>query len=291
MGQPIPPAATFISRGVLDGEYYFLNLEPAPEVALCVVCGGREVCGTRYRIDRPGFRYHSIEDVASGSGTVQLGAARFALSPGTLFRYGPDLPHRIDVAPGPPMVKYFVDFTGRVAERLVTSGPWAELRPLRVREPARLGALFDELQRVGQRPATHTERLSVLLLEQIVLLAADEAVPEEGAPSAAWASYQRCRSYLERHGLRLRSLAEAAAACSVSEAHLCRLFHRYDVVSPYQLLVRLKMARAAALLLDRRLLVREVGRRVGYEDPYHFSKAFKRVYGLSPEAFRSHRRA
>ncbi len=291
MGQPIPPGATFISRQVLDGEYYFLNLEPAPEVALCVVCGGREVCGTRYQIDRPGFRYHSIEYVASGSGTLLLGGARFPLSPGSLFRYGPGLPHRIDVGQGPPMVKYFVDFAGQMAQRLVGSGPWAELRPLRVREPARLGALFDELQRVGQRPATHTDRLSVLLLEQIVLLAADEAVPEEGAPSAAWGTYQRCRSYLERRGLQLRSLAEAAAACSVSEAHLCRLFHRYDVISPYQLLVRLKMARAAVLLLDRGLLVREVGRQVGYEDPYHFSKAFKRVYGLSPEAFRSHRRA
>ena len=44
---------------------------------------------------------------------------------------------------------------------------------------------------------------------------------------------------------------------------------------------------AAALLLDRGLLVREVGQQVGYEDPYHFSKVFKRVYSLSPEAFRS----
>jgi AraC-like DNA-binding protein len=189
------------------------------------------------------------------------------------------------------MVKYFVDFAGQMAQKAVSSEPWAALRPLRVREPARLGALFDELQRVGRRPATHTDRICVLLLEQILLLAGDEAMPDEGAPSAAWATYQRCRGYIEKHGLRLRSLAGAAAACSVSEAHLCRLFHRYDAISPYQLLVRLKMARAAALLLDRRLLVREVGRRVGYEDPYHFSKAFKRAYGLSPEAFRSHRRA
>jgi AraC-like DNA-binding protein len=47
------------------------------------------------------------------------------------------------------------------------------------------------------------------------------------------------------------------------------------------------MARAASLLLDRALPVREVGTEVGFEDPYHFSKAFKRVYGLSPQAFRA----
>ncbi len=291
MSQPPLPGASFISTQVLSGEYYFLDLEPAPDVALRVVCGGREVCGTTYEIDRPGFRYHSIEFVASGSGTLVLGGCPFPLKPGSLFRYGPGVPHRINVDPGAPMVKHFVNFAGQTAEKLVGSGPWAEPRPLRVREPARLGALFDELQRVGRRPGAHTDRLCVLVLEQILLLADDEAVPNQGALSAAWATYQRCRGYLEKHGLRLRSLAGAAAACSVSGAHLCRLFHRYDVISPYQLLVRLKMARAAELLLNRRLLVREVGRRVGYEDPYHFSKAFKRVYGLSPEAFRSHRRA
>lgn len=289
MSQAIPPAASFISRQVLNGEYYFLNLDPAPEVALCVVCGGREVCGTRYEIDRPGFRYHSIEYVASGSGTLVLGGCRFPLKPGSLFRYGPDIPHRIGVERGAQMVKYFVDFSGHMAQEVASFGPWAELRPLRVREPARLCALFDELQRIGRQPATHTDRLCVLLLEQILLLTTDEAVQDEGDPSVAWATYQRCRGYIEKHGLRLRSLAGAAAACSVSRAHLCRLFRRFNAISPYRLLVRLKMARAAALLLDRRLLVRDVGQQVGYEDPYHFSKAFKRVYGLSPEAFRSHR--
>jgi AraC family transcriptional regulator of arabinose operon len=291
MGEPIPAGASFISSQVLNGEYYFLNLEPAPEITLCVVCGGRELCGAAYEIDRPGFRYHCIEYVASGSGTLVLGGTSFPLKPGSLFRYGPDVPHRIGVERGASMVKYFVDFAGQAARKLVSSSPWVQSRPLRVREPARLGALFEELQRVGRRPATHSERLCVLLLEQIVLLAADEAVPDEGAPSAAWATYQRCRGYIEKHGLRLRSLAEVAAECSVSEAHLCRLFHRYAATSPYQLLVRLKMARAAALLLNGRLLVRDVGRRIGYEDPYHFSKAFKRAYGLSPDAFRSRRRA
>ena len=46
------------------------------------------------------------------------------------------------------------------------------------------------------------------------------------------------------------------------------------------------MSRAASLLLERGLLVRQVAELVGFDDPYHFSKAFKRVYGTSPEAFR-----
>lgn len=85
----------------------------------------------------------------------------------------------------------------------------------------------------------------------------------------------------------MRSLGDLAAACGTSAAHVCRLFRRYGARSPYQALLRLKMARAASLLLDRALPVRQAGAEVGFEDPYHFSKAFKRVHGLSPQAFRA----
>jgi AraC-like DNA-binding protein len=277
----------FFSKRVLRGEYYVLDLEPPPRVELAVVCGGREVCDASYGIDREGFRYHSVEYVDSGSGSVTLEGRRFGLRPGTLFRYGPGLAHAISADGRPPMVKYFVDFAGSAAAAMLRAGPWSEPRPLRTAEPARLRALFDELQRLGQRPTAHTRRLCALVLEQNLLLAADEALPDEAGESAAWDTFQRCRRHIEEECLRIASLAQVAESCAVSQAHLCRLLHRFGAESPYRLLVRLKMARAAALLLGRRLLVKDVGLRVGYMDPYHFSKAFKRVYGLSPEAFRA----
>jgi AraC-like DNA-binding protein len=278
---------SFISKQVLEGDYYFHDLDPPSEVPLAVVCGGRELCGEDYLIDRDGFRYHSVEYVAAGSGTVVLGGRPFALRPGSVFRYGPGVAHRITADGSAPMVKYFVDFAGALAGDLLHRGAWAELRPLRLAQPARLGALFDELHRLGRRPAAHSTRRCVLLLEQILLTASDEAVPDEGTEHAAWTSYERCRSLMEQRFSQLPSLAAVAEECGVSETHLCRLFQRFDSLSPYQLLVRLKMARAATLLLDRALLVREVGQQVGYDDPYHFSKAFKRVYSLSPGTFRA----
>jgi AraC-like DNA-binding protein len=287
MAPATAPETPFFSKRVLRGDYYVLDLEPPPTVELAVVCGGREVCGAAYGIDRDGFRYHSVEYVDSGSGSVTLGGRRFGLRPGSLFRYGPGLPHAISADDRPPMVKYFVDFAGKAAATLLRGGPWSEPRPLRVAEPARVRALFDELQRLGQRPTAHTQRLCTLVLEQILLLASDEALPEETGESAAWDTYQRCRRHIEEQCLGIASLAQVAEACAVSQAHLCRLFRRFGAESPYRLLVRLKMARAAALLLDRKLLVKDVGQRIGYDDPYHFSKTFKRIYGMAPDAFRS----
>ena len=33
-------------------------------------------------------------------------------------------------------------------------------------------------------------------------------------------------------------------------------------------------------------LVKQVAEQAGFSDPFHFSRAFKSVFGLSPEAFR-----
>jgi AraC-like DNA-binding protein len=45
------------------------------------------------------------------------------------------------------------------------------------------------------------------------------------------------------------------------------------------------MNRAAALLLDQRMMVKEVADALGFADAFHFSRTFKRVYGISPERF------
>ncbi len=284
----MPPLAepSFISKQVERGEYYFLDLEPAPRAALAVVCGGREVCGARYRIDRRDFPYHSIELVVSGRGSVTLDGTRHRLQPGTLFRYAPGIAHKMSVEPGSRMVKYFVDFTGRGAARLMRTGPWAGVSPLQLADPSRAQATFDELQRVGTRQTPRARRMAALLVQHLVLLVSDEAVPASRLDSPSWAAYRRCREHMETHVESASSLADVARACGLGTAHVCRLFRRYGDRSPHQALLRLKMARAASLLLERSLLVRQVAEEVGFEDPYHFSKAFKRVYGASPEVFR-----
>lgn len=55
--------------------------------------------------------------------------------------------------------------------------------------------------------------------------------------------------------------------------------------TPLQLLNRLKMAQAAELFTTQGLLVKEAADQCGYADPFHFSRVFKRVYGIPPETF------
>ena len=108
----------------------------------------------------------------------------------------------------------------------------------------------------------------------------------EAAQSPAFATYQRCRQHIQAGYARLTGLAEIARQCHVAPAYLCRLFRRYDHQTPYQFLMLLKMSLAAGRMQNPGILVKQVAAELGFADPFHFSRAFKSVFGLSPDAFR-----
>ena len=47
------------------------------------------------------------------------------------------------------------------------------------------------------------------------------------------------------------------------------------------------MHRAATLLQERNSLLKELAPEVGFTKPNNFSRAFKRIHGCTPEAFRN----
>ncbi len=277
-------APDFISSRVLSGSYFFLDLDPDGSKPVQVVCGGRETCGSTYDLRRETFPFWSMEYVIAGSGRLTIHGNSFPIGPGTLFRYGPEIPHAIEVDSGSTLDKAFIDFVG-VETSTWWTGPWESLAPLHVPTYSAIRDLFAAAFQYGLRGGSNAPRLCALLTEQIALLAVEEAVDAALSESHAWTTYVRCRAEIERNFLSLRTLKEMAQHCHVGEAWLCRLFSRFDTESPYQYLVGRKMAFAASRLADSTLLVKEVAAEAGY-DPYHFSKAFKTVMGLSPEAFR-----
>jgi AraC-like DNA-binding protein len=127
--------------------------------------------------------------------------------------------------------------------------------------------------------------LCAKLLECLTMRIAGAQAPLEGSETIAYMTYLHCHRFIENNSLRLRSLEQIASECHVNNAYLCRLFRRYDSQSPYQYLLRLKMNQAAERLQQPGALVKQVAADSGFADPFHFSRVFASVFGLSPTAF------
>jgi AraC-like DNA-binding protein len=91
---------------------------------------------------------------------------------------------------------------------------------------------------------------------------------------------------LPLHIARPTALQELARQSGYTPQHLNRLFRRALGITPLQHLSRLRMERAASLLADGRWTVAGVARQVGFEDPYYFSRLFKRHFGRGPSRYR-----
>ena len=84
--------------------------------------------------------------------------------------------------------------------------------------------------------------------------------------------------------LSLDALADVAA---MSRFHWHRLYRAATGETCAAAVKRLRMHRAATLLVETELPAAEIGAQVAYPDPASFSRAFSNVFKMSPSAFRA----
>jgi AraC-like DNA-binding protein len=92
-------------------------------------------------------------------------------------------------------------------------------------------------------------------------------------------------AYLQDGPLAIDEVAEMAG---ISARTLQRRL-RQAGMSFSELLQQVRFERAASFLRESDVTILEVALQVGYEDPSHFSRAFRRLAGVSPKQYRQQR--
>lgn len=282
---PRGPSDPVLSSQVSGSRYFFLGLAGTSRAGIVPAYGGFEQCDPDYVVQREFFPFCTLEFVVAGAGWVRLNGAESPLRPGSLFLY--DARARLDIRSDParPMAKYFLCLTGaRARARLRATGlPPGGLVQLAMF--TELQRLWDDLIREGGHHRPTAGRLCAALTEVLLLKIEELAGLSVTAGQAAEENFLRCKSVIEAQAASLATLTEITRATGVGTTRLSRLFRRYQGLSPYQYLLHRKMALAAELLMDPAVLVKEAAARVGFRDPYHFSRCFKQVHHVAPKDF------
>lgn len=153
---------------------------------------------------------------------------------------------------------------------------------------AAMAALFSRLHR---EHATALPGRSVLLkalaaeIACLVLRALPKAGETRGA--AGDPRYLRFLALVQTHLRDGWGVADHARAVGLSERHLSRLCRAATGQPAARLIEAALMREACRLLVYTRTGISSVGYQLGFEDPSYFSRAFRRVMGMTPGAYRA----
>ena len=92
--------------------------------------------------------------------------------------------------------------------------------------------------------------------------------------------------YMKKNISQRFTVDEMAAKFNFSSSHFHSLFRKKTGLAPMDYFIQLKLQRACQLLDLSELRVNEIAAKIGYDDPYYFSRIFTKVMGKSPQAYR-----
>lgn len=284
MPRPAPREAV-LSTQVSGSRYFFLGLTGTSRGGVIPAYGGFERCDPDYLVARAGMPFTVLELVVAGEGTVRLNGRVQALRAGSLFHYDATVRHEIRTDPSRPMAKYFLCLTGARAGARVRAAGVRRGGHLQLAMFTEVQRLWDDLIREGGHHRPTAERLCAALVEVLLLKVEELAGLPVSPDRSAEEAFLRCKGVIEAQAATLATLGDITRATGTGPTRLSRLFRRYQGLSPYQYLLRRKMALAAERLMDPAVLVKEAAALVGFADPYHFSRCFKQVHRVAPKDF------
>lgn len=250
---------------------------------------GRNVAKPTYRSGPKIIDYYSIHFIEEGRVQVHYGDRSVVLGRGDVFVLFPKMTYTyISMPTGTPLRMMWLAIDGRQADSLLHAAGVRQTEPyLKSPDQEALNlrlSLYREFQRLPHPEAYY--RLMSIFYEMISHMAKSEGKSAEPARTA-WVS--RSVDLMDTHFTENVSIQEIADHVGVSRSHFTTIFTKQVGMSPHSYLQRLKMNKAAEMLLGTAYSVTEIAMSIGYPDLYAFTRAFGHYYGKSPTQFREQR--
>lgn len=150
---------------------------------------------------------------------------------------------------------------------------------------ARVKGLFERLavENTMQTPQSTEVQRSLITL---ILTEVSRAIPanHEKAPTSSLTS--KALRFIQQNSFRAISLADVATAVNRSKPHVSAVVKAETGFPVGAWISSARVAKAAQLLEHTELSIDQIAPHIGWQDTTHFIRQFKKIYGVTPAAWR-----
>ncbi|UUX33000.1 AraC family transcriptional regulator [Fundicoccus culcitae] len=148
------------------------------------------------------------------------------------------------------------------------------------------------IREFNEQKADYQLYLKALTMELMILLARQITENNQATASNLTKTEQRqltlvehAIDYMKKNYQSELTLELIARELLVSPTYLSRIFKEKTSMSVINYLISIRLANAAERLTIENSSIKDIAMDVGYQDVYHFSKQFKKHYGIAPSKY------
>jgi len=237
-------------------------------------------------VDRPqGTDAYILIYCTGGSGSVEANGKTFLLGHSDAFCIPVGMPHRYYASSADPWSILWVHFKGENMKFF----PLNDCRIIHMGSHSsdnRMQFLFGLLFRVLEH--NYTLGNFIYISNVLSTILSELYFREKRAESTTQNRHvtQMVR-FMYANLTRNLTLDEIAGEVRLSRSYLNSIFKTYTKRAPMDFFLHLKMQEACKILKSGEIRVYEAAQKLGYSDPYYFSRIFRKIIGISPKEYQN----
>ena len=235
-----------------------------------------------------------LKYVLSGSCTYNIDGTLYEVKKGDIVLSNPGIYHQKIINPGDEVLEIHLGFNNICIENFqknclipATASPVITLSKY---ESDFFKCCTEIMQEQEKAELGSDLIVKSLAMKLIVLLLKETYLIENFVPESIFnfESYEKAGiintivSYINENYMDYISLNKISKNMYLSSVYISKIFKEEIGDSPINYLIKIRLKKARELLEKGDLPIKAVAKSVGYEDAYHFSKLFKKYFGVSP---------
>ncbi|WP_316783738.1 AraC family transcriptional regulator [Pedobacter frigiditerrae] len=243
-----------------------------------------------HRTRKTGSGQHILLYCTSGRGHIYLKDQEIELTPNTFFVIPKNTPHHYKSSIIEPWSIYWVHFTGPTAdiiyERYADVTPLLRQIPYSEKRIENFDAIFNLLEE-----SFDEQSLEIANLKLMDFVSSMIYIKQLNPAQHQMDQMDKSILFMKNNINGIFTAETFAKQQQLSLSHYSRLFRSKTGNSPLHFFNQLKVQKACQYLYFTDRNIKEICTELGFDDPFYFSRLFKKYMGISPSQYKKNYRS